>query len=427
MTTTVPDDALALHGGAPSVTRPFRRYNSMGEEERRAVDGVMESGVLSGFIGCWHEDFYGGSQVRAFEEEFKAFFGVKHAITLNSWTSGLIAAVGAIGVEPGDEIIVSPWTMCASATAILHWNAIPIFADIDRRTFNLSPDAVRRNVTEKTRAIMAVDIFGQSADMTALREIADEYNLKLISDSAQAPGARFQGHYAGTLADIGGFSLNYHKHIHTGEGGVVVTNDDLLAEKTRLIRNHAEAVMLDRHDIPLPNMVGYNFRLGELESAIGREQLKKLPNIVAARVKLADRLSAGLKGLRGLSTPFIQEGATHVYYMYPLTVDTAVVGVSRSELAKALAAEGVALADRYQNIHLLPMFQKKIAYGSSGFPWSADFSRKGISYAKGICPIAESLNDESYLGFSLCLYDLDNEDIDAIVRAFRKVWRHLVY
>lgn len=417
---------LALYGGNPTIATPFKRYNSLGQEEVEAVNKVMKTGVLSQFLGCWHDDFYGGEQVRGFEKECQEFFEVKHAITVNSWTSGLIASVGAIGVNPGDEIIVSPWTMCASATAILHWNAIPVFADIHPRTFNLCPESVRRNITEKTRAIMAVDIFGQSADMESLRQIADEYDLKIISDTAQSPGAMYHGKQAGTLADVGGYSLNYHKHIHTGEGGVIVTDDDEIAEKLRLIRNHAEAVLIDRPELSLTNMVGHNFRLGELECAIGRAQLKKLPEVVRSRQGLASRLSAGLSGLKGLILPEVTDNATHVYYIYPLILDVDVLDVSREQLAKALRAEGVDVSTQYQNLHLLPMYQNKIAYGDSGFPWSASFSRQDISYKKGICPVAENLNDQSYLGFGMCVYDLNDADIDLIVNAFRKVWFHLV-
>ncbi|WP_430459823.1 DegT/DnrJ/EryC1/StrS family aminotransferase [Thalassolituus sp. LLYu03] len=417
---------IALRGGVPVIKAPFRRYNSLGKEEQVAVQAVMESGVLSQFLGCWHEDFYGGSKVREFEADCARFFGVKHAITVNSWTSGLIAAVGALDIEPGDEIIVTPWTMCASATAILHWNAIPVFADIDPKTFNLDPESVRANITEKTRAIMAVDIFGLSADMQALRALADEFNLKIISDTAQAPGARYGEHYAGTLADIGGYSLNYHKHIHTGEGGVLVTNDDQLAERLKLIRNHAEAVIPGMGERPLNNMLGYNFRLGEIECAIGIEQLKKLPALVASRQRLAERLSAGLRDLTGLTVPFVPDGSTHVYYMYPLLVDDAQTGCSKEHLAEALRAEGVEISTRYQNVHLLPMYQKKMAYGSHGFPWSADFARQDVNYIKGICPVAEDYNDHRYMGFGLCVYDLSEADIDLIITAFRKVWNALV-
>jgi dTDP-4-amino-4,6-dideoxygalactose transaminase len=415
---------LALNGGEKSITRTFSRYNPIGIEEVNAAHGVVESGVLSQFLGCWDPDFYGGPKVKEFERACEAFFGVKHAITVNSWTSGLIAAVGAIGIEPGDEVIVSPWTMCASATAILHWNAIPVFADIEPDTFCLDPHSVEANITPQTRAIMAIDIFGQSADMKVLRAIADKHKLKIVSDAAQAPAAYYGDRYAGTLGDIGGYSLNYHKHIHTGEGGILVTDDDLYAERLRLIRNHAEAVVGDKGIDSLVNMVGYNFRLGEMECAIGIEQLKKLKSLVAARQHCAERLSAGLAGLIGLRGPQIRAGSTHAYYMYPMILDTALLGVSRDKIYAALAAEGVpGLAHGYQNVHLLPMYQRKIAYGSKGFPWSSDICRRSVDYRKGICPVAEKLHDETYMGLEMCTYELSHEDIDFIVAAFYKVWK----
>jgi perosamine synthetase len=417
---------LALLGGAKVITRPFEKYNPMGVEEVEAARRVVETGVLSRFIGAESPDFNGGDSVRAFERQWEDYFNVKHAISVNSWTSGLIAAVGAIGIEPGDEIIVSPWTMSATATAILHWNAIPIFADIEATSFCLDPQSIERNITPKTKAIMVVDIFGQSADMDAIMKIARSHGLKVISDTAQAPGATYNNKYAGTLADIGGFSLNYHKHIHTGEGGVIVTDNDDLAEKCRLIRNHAEAVVESRPDADLTNMLGYNFRLGEIEAAIGIEQLKKLPMLVQQRQAQAARLDAGLKDLAGLNTPFVGEKSTHAYYVYAMTLDIQKTGVARDRIAEALRAEGVpTVSSRYANIHLLPLYQKKIAYGSSGFPWTAEFTRQDISYAKGICPVAEWLQDEAYLGFGICQHQLSQDDIDLIIEAFQKVWSGL--
>ena len=390
-----------------------------------AAKKVIDSGVLSQFLGAWHADFYGGPKVQEFERQCEKYFGVKHAITVNSWTSGLIAAVGAIGIEPGDEVIVTPWTMSASATAILHWNAIPVFADIDPKTFNLCPKSVEANITSHTRAIMAVDIFGQSADMDVLMDIAARYGLKVISDAAQSPGAIYKGKYAGTIADVGGYSLNYHKHIHTGEGGILVTNDDEIAERLQLIRNHAEVVVSSKGVKNLSNMVGYNFRLGEIECAMGIEQLKKLDGFVKSRQSLANRLNEGLKGLHGLHTPVVGDDRTHVYYIYPLRLDIEELGVSRDQIHAALEAEGVAVSKSYQNIHLLPMYQEKIAYGSSGFPWTSDICHRHVDYKKGICPVAEELNDLTYLGFGMCVYDLTNDDIDLIVAAFKKVWKNL--
>jgi len=419
-------EQLAIHGGPKAIQVPFARYNSLGSEEVNAAKRVVESGVLSQYIGAWHDDFLGGPMVRAFERACADRFDVKHAVTVNSWTSGLIAAIGAIGIEPGDEVIVSPWTMCASATAIVHWNGIPVFADIEPNTFCLDPVAVEACVTPRTRAIMAIDIFGQSADIDALRAIAQRYGLKLISDAAQSPGARYRDRWTGTMADIGGFSLNYHKHIHTGEGGILVTHDDGLAERLQLIRNHAEAVVGPKGVTDLANMVGHNFRLGEIECAIGIEQLKKLDRQIATRQRAAARLTDGLAGLDGLQTPVLRPGCSHVYYIYPLIIDPSVLGVSRTRLHSALVAEGIpALSAGYQNVHLLPMFQQKMAYGRSGFPWTAPFSRQDVSYAKGICPVAERLHDDTYLGLTICSYAFDDVEVDAVIGAFRKVWAQM--
>jgi dTDP-4-amino-4,6-dideoxygalactose transaminase len=174
----------------------------------------------------------------------------------------------------------------------------------------------------------------------------------------------------------------------------------------------------------LSNMVGYNFRLGEIECAMGIEQLKKLDGFVKSRQGLANRLTGGLKGLRGLQTPVVKADRTHVYYVYPLILDIEELEVSRDQIHAALQAEGVAVSKCYQNIHLLPMYQKKIAYGSNGFPWTSNISHRDVSYSKGICPVAEELNDSTYLGFGMCVYDLSNEDIDLIIKAFRKVWNN---
>ncbi|MNJ96131.1 L-glutamine:scyllo-inosose aminotransferase [compost metagenome] len=419
-------EKLALLGGPKTIQTEFKRYNPIGSEEVQAAKDVVESGVLSQFLGAWGADFYGGPKVQEFERQCKSYFKVKHAVTVNSWTSGLIAAVGAIGIEPGDEVIVSPWTMCASATAILHWNAIPVFADIESDTFNLDPVSVEANITPFTKAIMAVDIFGHSADIDSLMDIAERYKLKLITDTAQAPGTYYKGKLSGTLAHVGGYSLNYHKHIHTGEGGVIVTNDDDIAERLQLIRNHAEAVVGNKGVTDLRNMVGHNFRLGEIECAIGIEQIKKLDGFVASRQRAAERLTRGLSGLVGLRTPIVKPDCTHGYYIYPMLLDVERLGVSRLRLIEALEAEGVVgLAGGYVNVHLLPMYQEKIAYGSKGFPWTSDICQRDVSYAKGICPVAEKLHESTYLGFAMCMHELSDTDVDLIALAFRKVWNHI--
>ena len=417
---------LALFGGQKTINSPFPRYNPIGAEELDAAKRVIEGGVLSRFIGGWEPDFYGGPKVQAFERACEAVFRTKHAVTVNSWTSGLVAAVGAAGVEPGDEVIVTPWTMSASATAILAWNAIPVFADIEVETFNLDPASIEKNITPLTKAIMVVDIFGHPADLDAIIEIAKRHNLTVIEDCAQAPFSMYKGRYAGTVSHIGGYSLNYHKHIHTGEGGICVTDDARLAERLRLIRNHAEAVVGDKGVHDLSNMIGFNFRLGEIEAAIGIEQLRKLPLLAAKRTAAADRLTRGLQKLPGLRLPVVKPNCTHVYYVYPLILDEKITGVGRSRIIEALNAEGVpGLMGGYTNLHLLPMYQQRIAYGSKGFPWTPNIYQGNVSYSKGICPVAESLHDRDFLGIEFCLHDYSDSQVDLVIQAFRKVWQHL--
>src|SRR5713101_6246988 len=208
-------EKLAIHGGSKVRNKPFPAYSPIGEEEKTAVVKVLGSGVLSQYLGAWHENFYGGSTVRSFEKEWAEQFEVKHAIAVNSATSGLYAAMGAAGVNPGDQVIVSPYTMSASAVAPLVYNALPVFADIEEDYFCLSPESIRQNITEHTRAIIVVDIFGQPYDAEKINAIAREHNLLVIEDSAQAPGASYRKKYAGTLANIGVYSLIYHKPVHT--------------------------------------------------------------------------------------------------------------------------------------------------------------------------------------------------------------------
>tara|TARA_B100000795_G_C22797893_1_gene440297 strand:+ start:745 stop:2025 length:1281 start_codon:yes stop_codon:yes gene_type:complete len=420
------NEKLALFGGPKVIKKTFKRYNSIGKEEINAVNEVMKTGILSNYIANRSDQFYGGKKVREFETKCQKYFNVKRAISVNSWTSGLIAAVGALDINPGDEIIVSPWTMCATATAIIHWNAIPVFADIENKTFNLDPKKVEEKITNRTKAIMSVDIFGHPGPMDELKKIAKKYKLKIISDAAQSPAAMYKNKYAGTMVDIGGISLNCHKHIQTGEGGVLFTNDIKLAERMCMIRNHAEAVVEGKSPKELANMIGYNFRLGEIECAIGIEQLKKLKKIIHSRRQIAKILNKELKNLIGLRTPIVKKGCTHSYYAYPMVIDTKMLGVSKKKIYKALIAEGVqGLQINFTNVHRLPMFINKIAYGKRNFPWTYSKNSKKIKYGKGTCPVAEDLLDNTYMGFGMFVHEYTKSDIDLIIKSFKKVWSNL--
>jgi perosamine synthetase len=418
-------EELAVNGGPKTINYNFKFYNPIGQEEMTAALQVLESGVLSGYVGSWEPAFYGGPKVQEFEKDWAKYFGVNHAIAVNSWTSGLICAIGAIGIEPGDEVIVSPWTMSATATAILHWNAIPVFADISPSDFCIDPNEVRKKISPQTKAILAVDIFGQSSNVEALLQIASEHDLKLILDTAQAPGSMRHNLFTGTKGHIGGFSLNHHKHIHTGEGGVVVTNDSVLAERVRMIRNHAEAVLPGRADMDPRNMIGFNFRLGEIEAAIGIQQLRKLSNLVSRRQTIANMLTQGLSKLKGLEIPKVSLGNTHVYYMFPIVLNLEELNTTREALFNQLVAEGVqGLSEGYTNLHALPLFQNKIAYGSSHLPWSLN-SNSNYDYSIGTLPIAEKFHSENLLLIELCQFEFSDNDIKLTIEAFTKVIANL--
>lgn len=418
-------EKLAIHGGPKSIDYSLKPHNPIGPEEISAVNSVIDSGVLSQFLGAWSKDFYGGSKVQEFEHAAALHFDVKHAISINSLTSGLIAAVGALSVEPGDEVIVSPWTMSAATMAPLWWNAIPVFADIEDQTFTLDPISIEENITPYTKGIIAVDIFGHSADMSAINKIAKKHGLFVISDCAQAPNARYNGKFAGTLSDIGGYSFNYHKHIHCGEGGLLVTDNDDLAERLQLIRNHAESVVGDKGAETITNMIGGNFRLGEIEAAIVTSQLKKLDEITSRTTEVGKQLTEGLLGLDGLRPPITKPNCSHVYATLPLIISPKELSVNREDLHRALVAEGIPLGQGYTNNHLLPIFQRKIAYGSDGFPWNSSEYKGNVKYDKGICPVAEKLHDELFISFGVSLYDWSNQDIELTIKAFQKIWKNL--
>ena len=280
---TTATGSLGIHRGTPIRSRPFPPPPALGPAEKAAVNEVMDSGVLSQFVGVWSDDFYGGPRVRSAERAWTERFGAKHAVTMNSATSALNAAATAAGVGPGDEVIVSPYTMSASAVCAPVNGAIPVFADIEPETFCLDPDSVRSLISERTKAIVAVDIFGCPADFAPLMALAAEHGLVVIEDAAQAPGASRGGRSAGTLGHIGVFSLNYHKTIHSGEGGVAVTDDDTFAERLALVRNHGEAVVADMGS-DASDLLGFNYRMGELEAAIAEVQLSRLEELTEPRI-----------------------------------------------------------------------------------------------------------------------------------------------
>ncbi|MEX0724840.1 MAG: DegT/DnrJ/EryC1/StrS family aminotransferase [Planctomycetaceae bacterium] len=413
-------DTPALLGGQPILDMPLAPPNSMGQEELDAAARVIKSGVLSGFIGIPGPAHLGGPEVLALEAWYKNKFGVKHAISVNSGTTALQAMITAAEIGAGDEVIVPPYTMCATATAVLCCNAIPLFADVDPRTFNIDPADVRKKITRRTKAIIAVNLFGQPAALDELQALADEHNLTLLEDNAQGPGAKFNGRWAGTIGKAGSFSLNQNKTVHCGEGGVVLTNDDRLAHRCQLVRNHGEVIidglMSANRGEPYEPLLGNNFRLPEVLAAIAHEQVKKLDELTQPRVELANYLTERLKPFDCLTPPYLHPQATHVYFVYAMKFDAAKAGMSRTTFVKAMQAENLPLGGGYvKPIYRYPIYQQP------GHKCAGPFAYEKPRYEGNLCPVTEKLYAEQLVSTNICRVPHTREHIDLLVAGINKV------
>jgi dTDP-4-amino-4,6-dideoxygalactose transaminase len=419
----IPRSKPAILGGEPLLREPLPESNTIGPDELEAVRDVLASGVLSGFSGTASVEFYGGPAVRRLEAAFCERFGVRVALSMNSATSALEAALTALEVGWGDEVILPPFTMSATASAVLRVNAIPVFADIEETTFNLSPDRVREAITDRTRAILAVNLFGQPAALDELREIADQHDLRLIEDNSQSPGATWNGRFAGTIGDAGVFSLNQHKIVHCGEGGVLVTDNERVAERAALVRNHGEVVLdqlMERDPRrPYEALIGNNFRLAEPLAAVAEQQLKKLDRLTAHRVELAQRLTERLGAFDCLTPPVVRPEATHVYFAYPIRFDSARAGLRRERFAAAMAAENLPVGEGYvKPIYRYPIFREQPN------KCAGPFHDARPHYPDGLCPVAERMYDEELILTTVCRTPLSGAHVELFVRAVERILEH---
>jgi len=287
--------------------------------------------------------------------------------------------------------------MSATASAILLNGAVPVFADIHPESYCIDPESVHRNITPRTKAIIAVNIFGGAADYDKLRKIAYENGLKIIEDNAQGPGGTYRGKFLATIGDIGVFSLNVHKVIQCGEGGVLVTDDDKLAYRAQLVRNHGEVVLDDLRDNG-EYIMGSNYRLSEVHAAIASVQFKKLEQLNRIRCEQAAYLTERLKQFAWLVPCRTPDHIKHVYYLYPLEFKSESLDISRKIFAQAVNAEGFRVAEGYvKPIYLMPAYQNKRMYPRSQFPFVSSEYSTTVSYTKGICPTTERLLEKDLL------------------------------
>lgn len=419
---------LAINGGKPvrDQARKWLDNFTTGEEEKQALCRVIDSGYLSLFEGSHTPDapfsFLGGPEVQALEKEWNAIYGSRFSVSMNSATSGLFAAIGALEIGFGDEVIVSPYTMTACALAPLIYGAIPVFADVSDSSGSLDADSIRSKISGATKAIIVVHQFGIPADMQSIMQIAREHGIAVIEDCAQAHGAKVGDQYVGTIGDIGVFSLNVNKTIQAGEGAVCTTDSEELAYRLQLIRNHGEAVVGPAGYEKITNIAGFNYRLTELGAAVSRVQLSKLKKLNTQRISMFEDLRAGISDLEFLKPLVAIDGSHATYYIAPIRYDQAMTGVPRDDFVSAINAEGAAFYQGYvRPLYLQPIYQRKHLF-KYGYPFTAKENLKlRMEYSQGLCPTAERLHFTEMLINEHIRAPNTKSDVEELVQMIRKV------
>ncbi len=408
---------LAILGGPPVRSKPFVYEPAIGHEEKKAVLELMDSKKFSGF----YKSFEGGEKVIEFENNWANYFNVRNAIAVNSGTSALHISLASTGIEPGDEVIVTPYSFSATASSIVMNNAIPVFCDIDPITFNIDVNKIERLITNKTKAIIPVHLYGYPAEIVKIMDIAKKYNLNVIEDTCQSPGTKVNNQFVGTFGNLGTFSTVETKNISTGEGGIIITDNDELALKCKLLRNHGEAYMNDKPRSYLTNMLGYNFRPTEFQAVLGIEQLKKLDKLNEIRNKLANFLIDNLSDFPELTPPQGHNDKNVIHHLLCFQYNESITNVPKSKYMEALKCEGVELSNGYPKpLYMNKMFLEKIAFGNNGYPWICSENGEKIKYFEGLCPVAEKVCKQAIV-FSQIRYPNTLKDMEDIVTAIKKV------
>ncbi|MBI4219101.1 MAG: DegT/DnrJ/EryC1/StrS family aminotransferase [Chloroflexi bacterium] len=363
---------------APATTATIRiplARPDITEAERARVNRVLESPYLSL-----------GPEVQGFESDLARCAGLAHAIATNSGTSALHLAMLALGIGPGDEVITTPFSFIASSNCILYVGARPVFADIDPHTLTIDPAAIDERITPRTKAVLAVDVFGHPADWDRLQEIAGRRGLALVEDAAEALGASYKGRPAGSFGDLSVFAFYPNKQITTGEGGALLTNNPFIARDARSRRNQgrgADGRWL-RHE-----RLGYNYRLSDINCALGRAQLERLPEILAARERVALRYNRLLEEVPEIERPFAAEHVAISWFVYVVRLRPGYTRAQRDRVMGHLRARGIAAGDYFPCIHLEPVYRNDLGYREGQYPVSEDISSRSFAL-----PFFSRLSDE---------------------------------
>jgi len=390
------NNALAINGGTPirPTVLPYGRQD-IDDDDIAAVVEVLKSDWLTT-----------GPKVGEFEEAFAAFTGAAHAVAVSNGTAALHTATAALDIKAGDEVIVTPMTFAASANCVLYQGGTPVFADVEADTLLIDPACVEAKITARTKAIIAVDYTGQPCNYAALREIADKHHLALIDDACHALGGSFRGQSVGTLADLNTFSFHPVKHMTTGEGGIITTNDANLAARMRVFRNHG--ITTDHRQRAQTGSffyemveLGYNYRITDFQCALGLSQLRKLAEMVTKRQQIAAWYDAAFASFDYVHPLIVRDDVKHGYHIYVVRFDLEKLGMSKAQLFNALRAENIGINVHYIPVHLHPYY------------------REHLNTAPGLCPVAEAAYEQI---ITLPLFSAMTEnDVNDVVAACRKL------
>ena len=390
------DTPLAIHGGPPvrEALLPYGRQ-TLTEEDVAAATEVLRSDWLTT-----------GPKVAEFEEAIADYVDARHGVSFSSGTAALHAAVLAAGLKPGDEAITTPLTFCATANAALYGGGTPVFADVRDETLTIDPKEVERRITPRTKALLPVDYAGQPADLDALLALADRHELLIIEDAAHALGAKYRRRMVGSISHMSVFSFHAVKHLTTGEGGMVTTNNSDFAQRLREVRNHgidsdARARQADGQWHYEMTTLGFNYRLTDIACALGLAQLPRLSANLARRRAIAARYGKALATVPSLALPIVEADVTSAWHLYPVRVDAS---IDRAEVFNALRAEGLGVNVHYIPVHLHPYYRSRFGYKGGEFPIAETASGRLISL-----PMFHGMTDE---------------DVDDVILAVEKVMNY---